>query len=57
LEKAENTAKNLLAALTGLSVEAGKTIKKASILAEQLKKVSLSLILLKKEEIIGILNN
>jgi len=50
LTEAENTAKNLLTALTGLSVEIRKTTKKASILAGQLKKASLSLIIVKKEK-------
>jgi hypothetical protein len=57
LEEAENTVENLSAVLAGLNVEVGKIIKRASILAGQLKKVFLSLILLKEKEIIGILNN
>jgi len=57
LEEAENTVENLSAALAGLSVEAGEIIERASILAGQLEEVSLSLILLKKEEITGILSN
>jgi hypothetical protein len=57
LEEAKNTAKNLSAALAGLNVETGKITERASILVGQLKKVSLSLILLKEKEITGILNN
>jgi hypothetical protein len=57
LEEAENTVENLSAALAGLSVKAGEAIERVSILAGQLEKVSLSLILLKKEEITGILSN
>jgi hypothetical protein len=36
--------------LAGISLEAGKIIKKASILAGQLKKISLSLVIVKKEK-------
>ena len=57
MEEAENTAENLSAALTRLSVEAGEVIERASILVGQLKEASLFLILLKKEEAIGILSN
>jgi uncharacterized coiled-coil protein SlyX len=57
LEEAENTAENLSATLAELSVEAGKITERVSILAGQLKKVSLSLILSKKEEVTGILDN
>jgi hypothetical protein len=57
LEETENTAENLSAALAGLSVKAGKITERISILAGQLEKVSLSLILLKKKEITGIPNN
>jgi hypothetical protein len=57
LEKAENTAENLSAVLAGLNVETGKAIKRTSILAGQLEEISLSLILLKKEEITGTLSN
>jgi uncharacterized coiled-coil protein SlyX len=57
LKEAENTAKNLSAALAGLNVEAGETTEKVSILAEQLEKASLSLILLKKEKAIRTLSN
>jgi hypothetical protein len=57
LEEAENTAENLLVVLAGLSVEVGKITERVSILAGQLKEVSLFLILLKKEEVIWISNN
>jgi hypothetical protein len=57
LEKAENTAENLSAVLAGLSVEVGEITEKASILAGQLKKISLSLILLKEKKVIEILSN
>jgi len=57
LEKAENTVENLSAILAGLNVEAGKIIERAAILAGQLEEVSLSLILLKEEEVIGTLSN
>jgi hypothetical protein len=50
LAKAENTAKNLSTALTGMSIKAKKTTKKISILARQLKKVFLSLIIVKEKE-------
>jgi hypothetical protein len=50
LAEAENTAENLSTALAGMSIEAGKTTERASILAEQLKKVSLSLIMAREEE-------
>ena len=52
MAKTENTAENLSAVLAGLSVEAKKIIKKASILAGQLEKVSLSLIITREREII-----
>ena len=57
MEEAENTAKNLSAALAGLSVEAGEVTERASILTGQLEEASLSLILLKKEKVIGTLSN
>ena len=57
MKEAENTAKNLSAALAGLNVEAGETTEKVSILAEQLEKASLSLILLKKEKATGAPSN
>jgi hypothetical protein len=52
LAEAENTAENLSTALAGLSVEAGKATKKASILAGQLEKASLSLVIVREEEVI-----
>jgi hypothetical protein len=57
LEEAENTAKNLSAVLVGLSVEAGETIKRVSILTGQLEKASLFLILLREEKVTGIIGN
>jgi hypothetical protein len=39
-----------LTALAGISLKAEKTIKRVSILAGQLEKISLSLIMAKKEE-------
>jgi hypothetical protein len=57
LEEAENIIKNLSAALTGLNVETGKIIKRASILTGQLKKAFLSLILLKGKKITGVPDN
>jgi hypothetical protein len=52
LEEAENTAKNLSAALAGLSVEAGKAIERALILAGQLEEASLFLIQSEGKEIL-----
>jgi hypothetical protein len=57
LEKTENTTENLLIVLAGLNVEAGKITEKVSILAGQLEKAFLSLILLKKEEITRVPGN
>jgi hypothetical protein len=50
LAEAESTAENLSTALTGLSVEARKITKRASILAGQLKKASLFLIMVREKE-------
>jgi hypothetical protein len=50
LAKIENTAENLSTVLIGVSLEAGKATEKISILARQLKKISLSLIMIRKEE-------
>jgi len=50
LAETEQTAENLSTALTELSIEAGKTTKRVSILAGQLKKISLFLVIAKKEE-------
>jgi hypothetical protein len=57
LAKAESTVKNLSTALAGLNVEAGEAIKRASILAGQLEKVSLFLIMIRKEGIIMALSD
>ena len=40
-------------ALAGLSIEIGKTTEKTSILAEQLKKASLSLVMARKKKAAG----
>jgi chromosome segregation ATPase len=50
LAEAENTAKNLSTALAGVSIEIEKAIKKISILAGQLEKISLSLVMTREEE-------
>jgi hypothetical protein len=50
LAKAENTAENLSIALTKVSLKVGKTIERVSILAGQLEKISLSLVIIKKKE-------
>jgi hypothetical protein len=50
LAEAESTAENLSIALTGISIKIGKATEKASILTEQLKKISLSLIIAREEE-------
>ena len=50
-------AKNLSAVLAELSVKAGEITERTAILAGQLKKVSLSLILLKEEKVTGIPSN
>jgi hypothetical protein len=52
LAKVESIVKNLSTVLAGLSVEAGKVIKKASILAGQLEEISLSLIMFREKDII-----
>jgi hypothetical protein len=57
LAEAENTAENLSIILAGLSVEARKTTERASILAEQLKKASLFLIMIREKEAVIILKN
>jgi hypothetical protein len=57
LAKAENTAENLSTTLTGLSVETGKATERASILAEQLEKTSLSLIMAREEKAIKVSKN
>jgi hypothetical protein len=50
LAEAESTAENLLTALAEMSLKAKKAIKRVSILAKQLKKISLSLVMIRKEE-------
>jgi peroxiredoxin len=50
LAEAENTTKNLSTALAGMSIKTEKTIKRASILAKQLKEISLSLIMARKKK-------
>jgi hypothetical protein len=50
LAETENTTENLSTALAGISIKARETIKRASILAGQLEKISLSLVIIKKEE-------
>jgi hypothetical protein len=50
LAEAENTVKNLSIALAGLNVETRKAIKRVSILAGQLKKTSLFLVIIREEE-------
>ena len=57
MAEAENTVKNLSTALAGLSVETEKAIERISILAEQLKKASLFLVIAKKEKAIITLKN
>jgi hypothetical protein len=57
LEKAENIIENLSVVLAGLSVETREIIKKNLILAGQLEKAFLSLILPREEKATGVLNN
>jgi hypothetical protein len=57
LAEAESTAENLSTVLAGLSVETREATEKASILAGQLKKASLFLIIVREKEIIIILKN
>jgi hypothetical protein len=52
LAKAESTAENLSIILAGLNVETGEAIKRISILAGQLKKASLFLIIAREEKVI-----
>jgi len=49
LAEAESTAKNLSTALAEISIKTGKAIERASILTNQLKEASLSLIMAKEE--------
>jgi hypothetical protein len=51
LAKAKNTAENLSTALAGLNVETKKTTEKVSILAGQLEKISLSLVMAREKGI------
>jgi hypothetical protein len=57
LAETESTAENLSIALAGLNIEAGKTIERISILAGQLKEVSLSLVMARKKGIMIALKN
>jgi hypothetical protein len=50
LAEVESTAENLSTVLAGISIEAGKTIERVSILIKQLEKISLSLVMTRKEE-------
>ena len=52
MAEAENTAENLSTALAEISIKAGKAIKRASILAEQLEKTFLSLVIIREEKVI-----
>jgi hypothetical protein len=55
LAEIEQTAENLSIALAGISLKARKAIERVSILAGQLEKVFLSLVIVKKEEAAKIL--
>jgi hypothetical protein len=57
LAEAESTAENLSIALAGLSIKTGKAIKRASILAGQLKEVSLSLIMAREKKAVMVLRS
>jgi hypothetical protein len=57
LAEAENTTENLSITLTGLSVKVGKAIERVSILAGQLEKVSLSLVMIREEKTMIVLRN
>jgi hypothetical protein len=57
LAEAESITKKLSTALAGLSVETGEVTEKASILAGQLEKTSLSLIITREEEAVITLKN
>ena len=52
MAEAESIAENLSTALAGLSVEVRKITERASILAGQLEKASLSLIMFREKDII-----
>jgi hypothetical protein len=49
LTEAENTAENLSIALAGINIKIGKAIERISILAGQLEKASLSLVIARKK--------
>jgi hypothetical protein len=55
LAEAESTAENLLTVLAKMSIKAGKTIKRVSILARQLKEISLSLVMAREKEAVIVL--
>jgi hypothetical protein len=55
LVEAESTVENLSIALAGVSIEAGKTIERASILAGQLEKAFLFLVMVREEEAVIVL--
>jgi hypothetical protein len=57
LAEAENTAENLSTALAGVSLETGKATERVSILAKQLEKASLFLIMARKKKAIMALRN
>jgi hypothetical protein len=57
LAETENTVKNLLIVLAGLSIKAKKAIKRVSILAGQLEKIFLSLVMAREKEAIIALRN
>ena len=57
MAEAESITENLSAALAGLSVKAKEIIEKVSILAGQLKKISLSLIMFREKDIIKALES
>jgi hypothetical protein len=55
LAKVENTAENLLTALTGISIKAGKAIERVSILIRQLEKIFLFLMIVKEKKAVIVL--
>jgi hypothetical protein len=57
LAEAESITENLSTALAGLSVKTGKITEKISILAGQLEKAFLSLIIIRKKEAVITLKN
>ena len=52
MAEVESTVKNLSTALAGLNIKTGKTIKRVSILAGQLKEISLFLIIAREKKVI-----